>query len=620
MENPKNLQVGAIFNESKRFVVPIYQRTYEWTIEKQIGGLFDHIEAKARARLHGEPQSFAHYMGALLLIPRGNFVFGTIPVLDVVDGQQRLTTFQIVLAALHDLARANGFDGVSSQLRPLLYNLDESNMQDRKTEKYKLEPTRYDRSLLRDLFDLGADKLREKYGDHFFKNGKLKTSSAPKPLNAFWYLREEAEEFIFEKDSEKPELRLRALLGALLEDLRLIVITLDKDDDAQVIFETLNSGGQPLAAMDLVRNDVFHRARKQREDADDLMDSRWSRFEKPFWKQETSQGRLKKPRIDFFLAHTLAAETAKETALTELYVAYKQFVAQRKFATVDAELDVLLRHAPTYERLVQPSGDDALAKLARALDVFDVSTAYPLVFVIAASAADDETKAALYRLIESYVVRRALCGLTAKGYNNTFIRLAGQLNGAGVTLASLSAALAAPTASSVKFPSDAEVAAAIKSREQYGYIPQPRLRYILGKFENAARDGFDETEGLREGLQIEHILPNSWMEHWPLPDGTKAPPDLTTGLDEARRALVQQREAVKNTLGNLTLLTQPANIEVLNYAFSPSKRERLRSSLLRLNQDIAAKDAWNESEIGLRAQRLTELAVQVWPPASPIAG
>ena len=271
MENPRNLPVGQIFSESKRLVVPIYQRTYEWTVEKQIASLFDYVEAKAETRLSGEVKSLAHYMGALLLIPRGGYTFGTIPVFDIVDGQQRLTTFQIFLAALYDLARAHEFDGIAIQIRPMVFNTDESSMLDKKLERYKLEPTRYDRTDFRNLLDLDASTLKETYASHFHKIGSLKNSSAPKPLRAYWHLREEAESFIQSEGAEKAQIRLRALLQALLEDLRLIVITLDKDDDAQVIFETLNSGGEPLAAMDLVRNDVFHRAIKNKEDVDDLM-------------------------------------------------------------------------------------------------------------------------------------------------------------------------------------------------------------------------------------------------------------------------------------------------------------------------------------------------------------
>ena len=131
--------------------MPIYQRTYEWTPERQIETLMDYVEAKAKGRLANEPARFLHYMGALLLIPRFGFVFGRIPVFDIVDGQQRITTFQIALAALRDLATERGEQSIADQIRPLLFNLDEASMQDKKAERFKLEPTRLDRAIFRDL-------------------------------------------------------------------------------------------------------------------------------------------------------------------------------------------------------------------------------------------------------------------------------------------------------------------------------------------------------------------------------------------------------------------------------------------------------------------------------------
>jgi len=610
MESPEIRQVGVVFNGSKRLVVPIYQRTYEWTVDDQVAPLAQQIIGKANIRLSPEPQPLAHYMGALITIPRGGYAFGTIPIYDVVDGQQRLTTLQIMLAALQDLARAHGFEGIAAQIRPLLFNTDTENMKDEATEIYKLEPTRYDRQLFRDLLKLSAAELREGHPTYFYQNGNPDPGAAPKSLLAYWSFRESAKDFIFQEGDEHAGRRFRVLVQALLEDFRLIVITLGKDDDAQVIFETLNFRGKPLAAMDLVRNDIFHRAVKKDEDPEQLMERRWKAFEEPFWKQETAQGRIRKPRIDFFLAHTLAAETGKEALLSELYAAYKGFAASQGFATVDAELATLLKHAPTYKALEQLTAKGALGELAQALEAFDISTAYPLVFAIAASGLPDEEKTAQYHLLESYIVRRALCGLTAKNYNKTFVDLAGYVKRGAQTLGQSFLQLKGPT---VKFPTNDELIQAIATRAQYGNLRQERLRYILGQLEHLSRDAFDEVEGLKPGLQIEHVLPDSWMEHWPLADGWRAPPDLTTVLDPARREAVEAREKSKHTLGNLTLLTAPANKEVLNYAFDPSKKDRLRQSLLRLNQDIANEPLWDEQAIAKRARRLSELAILRWP-------
>lgn len=614
---PRNMPIGGVFTDSKRLVVPIYQRTYEWTPERQIDSLMDYIETKAEARLANDPARFLHYMGALLLIPRSSFVFGRIPVFDIVDGQQRITTFQLALAALRDLATERGEQSIADQIRPLLFNLDEASMQDKKSERFKLEPTRLDRALFRDLMTKSLAELREAHAPQFTQAGNLRKTGepVPKPLAAWWYIRQRTAEFIDQPDGTS-SMRLLGLLQAMLQDMHLIVITLAETDDAQVIFETLNYGGEPLAAMDLVRNDVFQRASRNNENVEDLMDTGWAMFETHFWKEKATQGRLTKPRMDFFLAHTLAAETGKETLLNELYAAYKRYGADRKYPSVEAELQTLRKHAPTYQALVS-SEPGPMARLAYALEIFDMRTAYPLVFALNAATSDVHMRDTVYRLIESYVVRRAICGLTPKNYNTIFLRLATIARESGGSLGALRAAFAEYSGSSTLFPTDQDLRQAFEARPAYQSISRPRLWYIFRELEFASRDQFNEVEGLKPDLEIEHILPQTWHEYWPLLDDSKAPPDLMYGLSDEQRTMVERRQALIHVLGNLTLLTKPANIEVLNYAFDPEKKARLRASLLRINQDVAAEARWDEEAIVRRARRLAELAIKIWP--SPTA-
>ena len=603
-------KVGEVLKDPKRFVVPIYQRTYAWKAKPQLETFFDQVEAKAEERLNGNG-CFPHYMGAVLVIPRGAYVFGRMAVLDVVDGQQRLTTFEIFLAALRELASSAGFKHLADLLAPLLLNAEGPHMTDKRTERYKLHPTTYDRELYRDLLDLDLNGLMSKYAGYFYKNGNIR-EEAPLPLGAWYFLRWEAETFINSAGPDKREERLNALSTSLLEDVHVIVITLDERDDAQVIFETLNAGGEPLAAMDLVRNDVFHRATRAGEDVELLMERRWKAFEEPFWKEPGTRGRIKKPRIDFFLSDTLAAETGKEILLTELYARYKSFVTNRKFPTVDAELETLLRHAPTYRTLVEPTSASSLAGLARSLSVFDVTTAFPLVFVIETSAASECEKSALYDLIVSYVVRRLLCGLTAKNYNNVFLRIASQMRTLGASCGAFMGSFSDTDGDAVRFPNDAEFQKQIRVRRQYGNLQQGRLRYILGELERAVRNKFDEATGLPADLTIEHILPDAWMEHWPLSDGTKVPPDQRTGMSEAQLALIADREAMKHTLGNLTLLNDSRNPSLGNMSFDV-KRDAFRQSLLKLNREVADLPEWSEQEIRNRGGRFGALACEIWP-------
>ncbi len=612
-------QIGDVLKDPKQFVVPIYQRTYAWKRAPQLEKFFDSIEAKAAERLSGTGPSYPHYMGALLLSPRGKFAFGSIPMFDVVDGQQRLTTYQLFLSALKDVARSRQLSMLSDQLSTFLINADTPMMQDKKVERYKLLATNFDRELFRDLMDLDCEGLRKKYSDAFFKNGNIR-ETAPLPLRAWWYFREEAETFVATQAGDDPSLPLVALSRAVLEDFRVIVITLDETDDAQVIFETLNSGGEPLAAMDLVRNDVFHRAIRKGEDPDDLMESRWSSFEESFWKQEAIQGRIRKPRIDFFLAHTLAAETGKEVLLSELYARYKGFVVNKQFRSVEEELDTLLRHAPTYKALVTPQGDGPLSDLARQLQAFEVTTAFPLVFAIAGSEASEEEKEGLYRLISSYIIRRALCGLTPKAYNLTFLRLIAALRANGVSRKSFAAVMAESEGETTRFPSDQDLAKAIQQRPQYTTMVTSRLSFVLGALERAAHSKFDEVQGLRDGLTIEHLLPDDWAPHWPLPSKAKAPLDYVVPADDPCRQEIEFRQNLKHCLGNLTLLTMPNNSRLGNLPFTQpeastglSKREVLHRSLLRMNQEIAGHSEWGEAQILSRGELLTKRAIALWP-------
>jgi hypothetical protein len=603
-------QIGDVLKNPKRFVVPIYQRAFAWRVKPHLETFFDQVEAKAEERLASNC-GFPHYMGALLVIPRGTYAFGRLEVLDVVDGQQRLTTFEIFLAALRELARSLGETQIADLLTPLLLNPEGPQMQDKRTERYKLHPSAYDRTLYRNLVDLNLDALRVEYPNAFYLNGNIR-EDAWLPLRAWVFLRTEAEAFVNVAGTEKRAERLNALSAALLEDIRVIVITLDDHDDAQVIFETLNSGGEPLAAMDLVRNDVFNRATRAGENIELLMERRWSAFDDRFWKETGTRGRIKKPRIDFFLSDTLAAETGKEILLTELYARYKSFVTERRFETVDAELETLMRHVPTYRMLVEPNGEGALARLARNLAVFDVSTAYPLIFVIEASNAPEPEKEALYDLVVGYVVRRTLCGLTGKNYNKTFIRIASYFQGNGVSSASFMGAFTGSDGDAVRFPNDAELLKNILERKQYGNIQQSRLRFILGDLEGASRDRFDEAAGLPNDLTIEHVLPDAWMEHWPMPDGAKAPADLRTRMTESQLKMIADREALKHTLGNLTLLTEARNPSLGNLGFD-AKREALGRSLLKMNHEIAEQSCWTEDSIRARATRLANLALKIWP-------
>ncbi len=273
-----SIEVGRVLHDSRRFTVPIYQRQFAWK-EDRLQPFWDDLVSKADEMLEGPPK-FQHYMGALILAPgTDGYSVGRIPSVQVVDGQQRLTTFQLFLAALRFVASKKAEDSIVKALDVYIFNDERSAQADAsRADRLKLVPTPADRTIFRDLMTESFDTVRTRHSEMFYKNGNVIRGYAPRALLAFLYFRDKIEHYAewgitVPDDNQSLEAllnrgppdgltgsRLQALADAMLIQFKLVIITLEEGDDAQVIFETLNSRGEPLLAMDLVRNNIFHRA------------------------------------------------------------------------------------------------------------------------------------------------------------------------------------------------------------------------------------------------------------------------------------------------------------------------------------------------------------------------
>jgi uncharacterized protein with ParB-like and HNH nuclease domain len=419
------IEIGRLLQNRQRFCVPIYQRHYVWTRQKQWEPFWNDVRTKAIECLSGRERRFSHFMGAVVLEARGGFSAGKVPSFQVVDGQQRLTTFQIFLAAARDYATAAGFAASAEKIGDYLLNDKPHLMEDAAVEIYKVWPTQFDRSLFIDIVSGNRKELRRKYSRHFYaKRDKIYDyTTVPRLLSAYGYffdrikysvesddlddefapspeVREDDTEEAAAAESGTPdEVKLDALWQALVEEFKIVEIILEDGDDAQVIFETLNERGEPLLASDLVRNNIFHRADALGEKAERLFATHWKGFEDPFWSVEEKQGRYKKPRIEFFLSNFIAGKIAGEVNLSKLFSEYKSFLKPRKakeprYATVAAELQELARYGTFYRELIERNSGSALAAFSRRLLPWDVTTVYPLVLRMWASDMEDDEKAA----------------------------------------------------------------------------------------------------------------------------------------------------------------------------------------------------------------------------------
>ena len=287
----KAYELNIVLREKQQWVVPVYQRHYEWESEpdKQIPKLWEDLQEKTIEQLDANRKVLPHYFGAIIYSEPETQSFGTTPKRFLVDGQQRITTFELVVSAIREVAREKGADQLVKVANTYIFNEASEGMEDKQREIFKLWPSAYDRELFQKITASTPNELRDSLTPKYFaKNGNLKKNRAPKLLKAYWYLYEEISKFVTEwaEQDQNEKTTLNALTKGFLSGFRIVVIQLDAHDDAQEIFASLNGMAKPLSAFDLIRNDVFHRARKQEENDQEIFERQWQEFEKSFWTKE----------------------------------------------------------------------------------------------------------------------------------------------------------------------------------------------------------------------------------------------------------------------------------------------------------------------------------------------
>ena len=459
------VEIGTLLQNRNRYCVPIYQRHYVWTKNKQWEPFWQDVRTKAIERLAGRERRFSHFMGAVVLESRAKPSVKQVPSFQVVDGQQRLTTFHLFLTAARHYAKKIGHETAASNIQRFVLNSDPHLMEQPEVEIFKVWPTQGDREIFTDVVS-SEDRaaLRKKYGNYWYKKWErdqiAEYAYVPKLLGAYGYfydrirhsvetddlhsdLEEVPDEVEEGQDSENgipKELKLDAIWQSLLEEFKVVEIVLDEGDDAQVIFETLNDRGEPLLAADLIRNNIFQRADAAigPDRAERLFAAHWKPFDDLFWSMFEKQGRYKKQRIEFFIANFIAGKIASDVTISKLFSEYKAFLRPSKkrtmprYPTVEAEIQDLEAYGAIYREFIEREFGSALSDFSRRLRLWDVTTANPLVLRLWASQdlSSEEKKIALEFLL-SFIVRRAVCGLTNKNYNNLFLSAIAHVDRAG---------------------------------------------------------------------------------------------------------------------------------------------------------------------------------------------
>ena len=492
----------ALFLKDIRYTVPAFQRRYVWTHEDQWEPLWEDVRNTADDylekfidsggdRVKAEQNTGRHFLGAVV-VQQVSTATKDIERREIIDGQQRLTTLQLLLDAVQFVCEKHKVKGVATRLAKLVTN-DKDLVSD-DDELFKLWPTTNDREAFRHAMHnaLSTDQLDE---------------SLIVKAHAFFQL--QSCQWL-ELEPLEIDARAEALETALTGMLQMVVIDLDPPDDPNVIFETLNARGTPLLHSDLIKNYVTYKIENNGGD------TVWGSLDDDWWRKEIKQGRLIRSRIDAFLDYWLEMKTENEVSASEVFNVFKRVAENSQVRDVVSELkDNLL----TYRRFEtgERTSDEELFHYR--MNVMEIGAFTPALLAILNRSQQEQSMA--FRVIESFLVRRMLCRDTTKDYNRMALELVRDLRDNGVENAGEVAAryLSNQSAPSRKWPTDTDVKDAVSNLQLFRLLTRGRLRLILEAIEATYRDAaLSEQPDVPKRLSIEHIMPQSWEEHWPLLD------------------------------------------------------------------------------------------------------
>lgn len=573
--------LATIFGKQVRYVVPLYQRPYVWNSENHWRPLWDDVcwvfERSSQPSTDGKPSP--HFLGAVVLeqLPTQ---LGEIDVRLVIDGQQRLTTLQLLLAAASRVARENGCEAQARLLEGLTRN--DPDLAKTREARFKVWPTNANRRAFVDV--MAADGAAD--------------DEANRVHEAFAFYLETLRAWA--ADQSDVERSFEALTAVVRSLLKLVVIDLDAEDDAQVIFESLNARGTPLLAIDLVKNLVFQHAERASvgADLDALYENQWSPFDQPHWREEVVQGRLRRPRAEIFLMHWLTMKLAEEISAQHLYATFKRLLA-RESQPVTETIAEFAADRDVYADFFRQEPGSVPQRFFERLDALDTSTVYPIALLLFRSELTEDQRDAALLMLESWLVRRMICRLTASGYNRLFLDLARLLKEAPAQSDRVVYDFLSSTdAESARWPNDEEVSWVLNDAPLYRVLVRKRLVMLLRAIEYDLRTEKVEPVPVPSGLSVEHVLPQSWQKHWPIRTGD---PDASA-----------LRDSRVHRLGNLTLVTAKLNPSLSNAAWDVKKRELNKHSVLLMNSTLTGLPGWDEDAIDARTHELSSRVLEIW--------
>lgn len=542
----------SVIKGPKQFVIPIYQRTYSWQITQCEKLLKDII------RISKDPSVPGHFIGSIVYFQEGIHTVSDVPELLVIDGQQRLTTISILIAAMAEFVRDNDIEIETSFTKLQNYYL--LNAEEEGYLRYKLLLTRRDKETLIDL--IKGVPFREDHSQRVMEN------------------------FNYFKDKINKDNAVDIYNG--IQRLFIVDVALEKDkDNPQLIFESLNSTGLDLSHADLIRNYILMGQEVN------LQNELYERF---WFPMEQSYGNDYSSYFNWFLRDYLSVKTATIPKIGMVYESFKNYVLGDKAPnSIKEVVKDIYTYSNYYVNMVLHKESDQDVRAAfKSISKLKVDVSYPFFLPIY----DDYDKKIISKselieiisLVESYVFRRAICGIPTNSMNKTFSTLYKSVK-KDRYIESVKASFQL-LESYKRFPNDSEFQKAIVLKDVYNFRSR---NYLLSKLENNKRK---ELVNL-DDYTIEHVMPQN------------------TNLSEEWKSMLGEnwkviQERYLHTIGNLTLTGYNSELSDRPYSQKKSIEGGFDNSPIRLNEFFRSTDLWREEEILTRAKELATKACQVW--------
>ena len=552
MQSPVSGNIYKLLEGDKQYIVPVYQRTYNWSQSHCERLWFDILEMQMKNR-------DSHFIGTIVTIADQTPAVG-IQEFMIIDGQQRLTTLTLLLLAIRDYARAHPDCDVNPNEIHKKYLVNDFEKDDK---NYRLCLTLTDRDILFQMIDSPSTKIFQK--SRIYENYTYFTDMI-----------------------NKGEISLRSLYEAIGK-LLLVSITLDRgNDDPQAIFESLNSTGKDLEESDLIRNHLLM----------GLASTEQARIYKEIWRPTEMLFDYDNQSIllDKFFRDYLTMKNGKIPREKDVYKEFKKLQSDNVMSSVENLCLEIYRFAKYYSDIHFMRSEDAiLNSLYKDIKAIGIEVAYPFFLKIHDDCHHNliniDELSEILNLCVSYTLRRAVCDIPTNSLNKTFATMKNDIDPYDY-LNSIKAKFALLDTYK-EFPNDERFAEAFKTREIY---KMKRCHYILGKLEKWD----NKTPVDVDNLTIEHILPQNQnlSYEWKIA--------LGNNWNEVQRKCL-------HTIGNLTLTAY--NVELSDDSFNNKLNMNggYKEGALRINKYVITQETWAEQQICERAELLGEIAKNAWP-------